>query len=174
MENGQVKVYTASVNEFGINPVLVSNATAEEKAVLQGNDGATHNRLDVEGSKGEGNIKILEAPKPASLSDTETRRWYLDAEAKITDLIDGTKPLEQQAKQAFELRNQFRTQARAAMSNRTAAQSLEITDSNRTWEQIVEKYTAKGFTGDALYQEIIKASTRSRTSINKSLGIFPK
>jgi hypothetical protein len=45
-----VKVYTASVNESGIGLVSVRNATAAEKEVLQGNDGETHNRLDVEGT----------------------------------------------------------------------------------------------------------------------------
>ena len=60
------------------------------------------------------------------------------------------------------------------MSNQAIAQGLEITDPNKTWEQIIEKYMGKGFTGDALYEEIIEASTRSRNAINQSLGIFPK
>jgi hypothetical protein len=55
---------------------------------------------------------ILNPPKPLSLNDTETRRWYLDAEAQIPKLIDRTKPLVQQSKQASALRNQIRTQAR--------------------------------------------------------------
>jgi len=118
-------------------------------------------------------IKVPEAPNPASLSDFSARSWYLDAESKIPDLIDKGQTLEQQARQAASLRNQFRTQARAAMSSREAANMLDLTDPNFTWEQLVDKYTKKGFTGDALYEEIIKASTRSRVTINESLGIYP-
>ena len=113
-------------------------------------------------------------PKSASLSDLDARKWYLEQESKIPEMIDKTKPLEQQARHAFELRNQFRSQARDAMSNRSVAEKLNLTDQNQTWEQIVTKYVRKGFTGDDLYEEIIKASTRSRAIINESLGIYPK
>ena len=41
------------------------------------------------------------------------------------DLIDTTKPLEQQAKQAFELREKYKQQARDMMSDRKSAEYLE-------------------------------------------------
>lgn len=43
-----------------------------------------------------------------------------------------------------------------------------------TWEQVVSKYSGKGKTGDDLYQAIIDASTRSRQSVNESLGLGKK
>ena len=86
-------------------------------------------------------------------------------------MIDTSKPLEQQARQAFDLRNQFRTEARDLMSDRSLAESLYKTDPNMTWEQVVGKYSQEGFSGDSLWQEIINASTRSRTSVNQSLGL---
>ncbi len=110
-------------------------------------------------------------PTLESLSDVEARKWYIEQESKIPDLIDKNLTLEQQARQASELRNQFRTEARELMSDRTLAESLYKTDPNMTWEQIVNKYTNKGFSGDSLWQEIINASTRSRTKVNQSLGI---
>ncbi len=125
-------------------------------------------------TEGAGDFEIPKPPKSASLSDTETRRWYLDAEAKIPDLIDRTKPLEQQAKQAFEFRNQFRTQARNAMTNKAGAEGLFGSRPNMTWEQIVNKYARRGYSGDALYQEIIKASQRSNADVNNLLAVFPK
>ena len=60
------------------------------------------------------------------------------------------------------------------MSNCVKAAKLIGTKPNMTWEQVVKKYTNKGFTGDALYQEIIKAAQRSNPAINRLLGIFPK
>ncbi len=105
------------------------------------------------------------------LSNVEARQWYLDQEANIKNMIDTTKSLEQQAQQAFNLRNQFRTQARELMADRTLAESLYKTDPNMTWNQIINKYTNKGLSGDSLWQEIINASTRSRTSVNQGLGL---
>jgi len=116
----------------------------------------------------------LEVPKPGSLNNFETRRWYLDQEARIPEIIDNSLPLDQQAKQAFEFRNQIRTQAREAMSDRALADELFGTRPNLTWDQVVKKYTDKGFSGDGLYQEIIKAAQRSNDAINKALNVLPK
>ncbi|MPM93519.1 hypothetical protein SDC9_140657 [bioreactor metagenome] len=125
-------------------------------------------------TEGAGETGILNPPKPLSLSDIETRRWYLDAEAQIPDLIDRTKPLEQQARQASALRNEVRTQAREAMTNRELANSLFGSKPNMTWDEVVKKYMDKGFVGDELYQEIMKAALRSNPSVNQYLGVFPK
>ena len=111
------------------------------------------------------------AGKTGTLSNVEARTWYLQQESKIPSMIDKNLSMEQQARQAVDLRNQFRTKARDLMADREFAASLNKTDPNLTWEQAVQKYTGKGFNGDALYQEIINAAQRSRTSVNKSLGI---
>ena len=110
-------------------------------------------------------------PKDGTLSNYEARKWYLDQERKIPDIIDRSKPLIEQAKQAFNLRNQFRTQARELMADRAAAAELYRTDPNMTWEEIVAKYEAKGLTGDAVYEAILESATRSRQSVNESLGL---
>lgn len=86
-------------------------------------------------------------------------------------MIDSSLPLEGQAKQAFELRNKFRTEARELMANRATAESLYKTDKNLTWEQLIDKQKAKGLSGDEIYKEIIASSQRSRKSVNKSLGL---
>ncbi|NLG05980.1 MAG: hypothetical protein GX567_19455, partial [Clostridia bacterium] len=125
-------------------------------------------------TEGAGDAGILNSPKPLSLSDIETRRWYLDAETKIPNLIDRTQPLEQQAMQASALRNQVRTQAREAMTNRELANSLFGLRPNMTWDEVVQKYIDKGYVGDELYQEIIKAALRSNPSVNQYLDVFPK
>ena len=115
--------------------------------------------------KGEGGLE------PGTLSNVDARKWYLEQEAKIPDLIDDSLPLEQQARQAFELRNQYRMQARELMSDRQLAESLYATDPNLTWEQIIQKQIDKGLSGDDIYKAIIESSQRSRTSVNQSLGL---
>jgi hypothetical protein len=43
-----------------------------------------------------------------------------------------------------------------------------------TWEEVVEKYSKLGLTGDELYEEIIRAATRSNPYVNEFLDTFPK
>ncbi len=114
--------------------------------------------------------KVVESGK-YSLSNVEARKWYLEQEAKIPDMIDKSLPLEEQAKQAFNLRNQFRMQARELMADRATVESLYKTDPNLAWEEIVRKQRAKGLEGDDIYKAIIESSQRSRKSVNKSLGL---
>ena len=90
-----------------------------------------------------------------TLSNVDVRKWYL----------------EQQARQSFKLRNQYRTQARALMEDRQLAESLYATNPNLTWEQVIQKQIDKGLSGDDIYKEIIESSQRSRVSVNQSLGL---
>ncbi len=106
-----------------------------------------------------------------SLSNVDARKWYLEQEAKIPDMIDKSLSIEGQAKQAFNLRNKFRTQARELMADRKLAESLYETDPNRTWEEMIQRQIDKGLTDDDIYKEIIASSQRSRKSVNKSLGL---
>lgn len=106
-----------------------------------------------------------------SMSIVDVRKWYLSQEAKIPDLIDASQSLENQAYQAFSLRNEFRTTARELMADRATAESLYITDPNRTWEQMVNKQINNGLIGDDIYRAIINSSQKSRPSVNKSLGL---
>lgn len=110
-------------------------------------------------------------PNLGSLSNVEARKWYLEQESKIKDLINTSLPLEQQAKQAFDLRNQFRTMARELMADRKLAEHLMKTEPNMTWEQIVAKKKNEGYSGDDLWIAIIVSSQKSRPSVNKSLGL---
>ena len=106
-----------------------------------------------------------------SLDNVEARKWYLEQERKIPEQIDRSLPLEEQAKQAFDLRNQYRTRARELMSDRVLAEQLEKLEPNLTWEQIMQKQMDKGLSGDDIYQAIIESSQRSRKSVNKELGL---
>lgn len=114
--------------------------------------------------KGPGNLA-------GTMSNVEARTWYLKQEASIPGLINKDLSLQQQARQAFNLRNQFRTQTREMMSDRELAASLNKTDPNLTWNQVVKKYSGQGLKGDDLWNEIIQSSTRSRQSVNSSLGL---
>ncbi|WP_338802255.1 filamentous hemagglutinin N-terminal domain-containing protein [Pseudomonas sp. RSB 5.4] len=109
--------------------------------------------------------------QPKNLTDREARAWYLSKEAEIPARINSSASLEEQAKQAFDMRNDLRSTARELMSNRTLADSLNKTDPNRTWSEIVDKYSGQGLSGDELWSKIIEKSQSSRTSVNDGLGM---
>jgi hypothetical protein len=115
---------------------------------------------------------IPDNPEPCSLSMYKARVWYLYQESLIGSRLDTSKPLEQQARDACYMRNEYRTRARENMSDRDWAEYLTENDKNKTFEEQVEYYSKKGFIGDALWEEIIKASMRSRNKVNDLFGII--
>ena len=151
------------------NPVLYYDLSGHDLVVNSSNGPETTNTSGVE--KGNSSIDNKSGSGSGTLSNVDARKWYLEQEAKIPDLIDDSLPLEQQARQAFELRNQYRMQVRELMSDRQLAESLYVTDPNLTWEQIIQKQIDKGLSGDDIYKAIIESSQRSRTSINQSLDL---
>ncbi len=131
--------------------------------------GASAGNRDILGAQ-KNEIPIDNIPS-GSLDNVEARKWYLEQERRIPEQIDKSLPLEEQAKQAFDLRNQCRTRARELMSDRALAKQLNQLEPNLSWEQIVQKQIDKGLSGDEIYQAIIESSQRSRKSVNKELGL---
>ena len=72
-----------------------------------------------------------------NMTDVEARKWYLAHDKTIPDLIDKSKSVEEQAKQACEFRNQFRTQARELMADQDKRKQLDISDPNKSFEELV-------------------------------------
>ena len=88
------------------------------------------------------------------------------------------QPLSSQARQAFNLRNQFRIEARELMQDRITADRLVREEANLGWESLLNKIDEKLInrgvfnpTHDQVYEEIINSSQRSRQSVNKALGL---
>jgi len=110
--------------------------------------------------------------KSGSLGARDTRLWYLSQLKQIPNKIDTTLPLEQQARQAFELRNSFKAEARDLMNNRQMADYLDTFEPAKTWEQMIQTAIKKGYKDDAIYQYIVDASQRGNKGINQLLGIM--
>lgn len=106
------------------------------------------------------------------MSDVDVRKWYLANDKTIPDLIDTSLPIEQQARQACELRNTFRTQARNLMADQHKRKELDITDPNKTFEELVaDKMARKNLTKQQAIEDIILTATKTRKSVNKKLGL---
>ena len=57
------------------------------------------------------------------------------------------------------------------MADRELAALLDKIDPNMNWSQIIKKYSDTGLRGDDLWDAMIKSSTKSRQSVNSSLGL---
>lgn len=106
------------------------------------------------------------------LGDKETRVWYKSHDEKIPDLIDRTKPLEEQAKQACKLRNENRTNARNLMADQEKRRELDENQPNKTFEELIDsKMKRKNMTYEEALEDIVKTSTKTNKEVNKSLGL---
>lgn len=106
------------------------------------------------------------------LSDKETRMWYKMHDERIPDLIDRTQPIETQARKACDLRNENRTAARELMKDQAKRKQLDITDPNKTFEQLLShKMHDKGLSYDEAVEDILKTATKTRKSVNKMFGL---
>jgi len=112
-------------------------------------------------------------PRPSSPTNPQARQWYTNQVRQMPSRIDTSQPLQQQAQQSFNMRNQIRTQSRLSMEDRVSAEMLNQARPNLTWEQVVARYQARGFSGDDLWREIIRASQRSNPQVNQFFGIDP-
>lgn len=101
-----------------------------------------------------------------------TRKWYKWHDENIPNLIDKNKSIEGQARQACELRNQYRTQARDLMKDQEARKKLDIKEPCKTFDELVNHKQLKyGLTKDEVYEDIIRSSQTTNKKYDKLSGI---
>lgn len=106
------------------------------------------------------------------LSDRATRKWYKYHDELIPSLIDGSKTLEEQARQACNLRIQYRTQARCLMRNKDARREIEGKYPSKSFEELLEHKKLKyGLTDEDAYRDILRSSQTSNKSFDKKAGV---
>ncbi len=106
------------------------------------------------------------------MPNIDVRKWYIAQNNKIPDMIDKTKSIEEQAKQAFELRNKHKFQARELMKDQEARKYLDEKEPIETFEGLIKrKMKDKGFTREETLKDILKTATKARKKVNKSLGL---
>lgn len=106
------------------------------------------------------------------LSDRDARKWYVAHNKAIPELLDKSKTIEEQARQACDLRNMHKFQARELMVNQNKRSALDISDPIMPFESIIEmKMRDKNMTYDEAVMDVIKTSTKTRKSVNNTLGV---
>ena len=118
-------------------------------------------------------LSVAQVKKYAGkMSNRAVRKWYVYHDKQIPSLIDTSASIEEQARQACELRNLYRTQARELMRDQALRAKLDREEPNVTFEQLVaEKMKSHGFTREQACEYILKSATRTRKSVNEQFGI---
>ncbi len=107
-----------------------------------------------------------------TLSNRQTRLWYKYHDENIPNVIDKTKSIEEQAREACELRNTYRTQARDLMKDQEGRKRLDRDYPNRTFEELLEhKIQDKGLSREQAIEDIYNTATKTNSSVNKLLGL---
>lgn len=100
------------------------------------------------------------------------REWYYANVTDIPNQIDKTKSFEEQVKQAFELRNKYKHEARVAMADEETANLLELKRPAPTFEELLkDKMNRKSMTRKEALEDIFKTASKTNADVNKEFGL---
>ncbi|SHI90424.1 phage putative head morphogenesis protein, SPP1 gp7 family [Clostridium amylolyticum] len=105
-------------------------------------------------------------------SNLLTRKWYKWHDENIPNLIDTSKTIQEQARQAHELRNTYRIQARDLMKDQEERKNLDTKHPNPSFEELIEHKKLKyGLSNEEAYVDIIRSSQTTNKKYDKIAGI---
>ncbi|WP_311194221.1 hypothetical protein [Selenomonas noxia] len=107
------------------------------------------------------------------LDNKTVREWYIYQSDWIHAQISTELPIEERARQAFELRNQYRRQARDLMADQELRRKLDREDPVWTWEALIAHKMQKrpGISREDAVRSIYESAVRSRRSVNEKFGL---
>lgn len=106
------------------------------------------------------------------LGNKEVRLWYKHHDESILNLIDTSRLPEQQARQACDLRNTFKYEARELMKNQELRKQLDKNEPYKTFEELVtHKREVYGLSGDDIYKDILRSSGTTNKGYDKKAGV---
>ena len=106
------------------------------------------------------------------LNDRTVRKWYKYHDEQIPNLIDKTKTIEEQARQACDLRNKHRTQARDLMRNQETRKQVDLNRPNKTFDELLQyKINEKGMNREAAIIDILATATKTNKEVNTTFGL---
>lgn len=133
----------------------------------------------VDKSGGSGIIKVDKNKlseyirKPIIKTDNQhIREWYYANVSDIPNQIDKTKPFEEQVKQAFELRNKYKHEARVNMADEETANLLELKRPAPTFEKLLrDKMKRKSMSKEEALRDILETASKTNSNVNKEFGL---
>lgn len=105
------------------------------------------------------------------MSSRDVRKWYDAHDKKIYEHIGTSRPIEEQAKQAHMLRNQYKFQARELMEDQEARKGLDRDFPLHDFSYYFEKYSQMYDNEEDVYKAIVNSSMRPNKEVNKKFGL---
>ena len=106
------------------------------------------------------------------LDNKTVREWYIYQSDWIHSQISTELPIEERARQAFQLRNKYRRQARDLMADQELRERLDREKPMREWESIVaDKMRRKGMSRQEAVEDIYRTAIKSNEGVNKKFGL---
>jgi RHS repeat-associated protein len=122
---------------------------------------------------GVGKAGYNAAKRMGTLSNIEARLYYNSKLPVLSKAIERWKgqglALQTVSEKASSLRNTLKLRTRNLMVDQATAQSLPPI---RSYQYYLDKYTAEGLSGDALYNRIIKGTLTPNPGVNANFGIW--
>lgn len=114
--------------------------------------------------------KILTTGKNSSnikLDNKTVRSAYKNCVNSIKKSINKNLPLEQQARQAFSLRNTYRSRARDLMEDTKTRKQLDVKRPNKTFDELLkDKMKRKKLTREEALRDIIETSSKTNKDVD--------
>jgi len=106
-------------------------------------------------------------PRNIMFDNKKVRKKYIESVSNIPNLLDKTKDLQEQAIQAFDLRNTYRTNARNAMKDQETRSLLDKARPNPTFEEMLRhKMLDKGLSHEDALRDIILSATTTNKRVD--------
>ena len=100
------------------------------------------------------------------------REWYYEKVRDIPSKIDVSQTIENRARQAFDLRNCYKHEARMAMSDKKTLERLEKKRPLKTFEELVrDKMKRKMLSREEAVIDILVTATKTSEDVNKEFGL---
>ena len=111
--------------------------------------------------------------KKITSSDNQSiREWYVANVNDIPNQLDESEKMEDQARQAFQLRNKFKREARIAMSDEKTADLLERLYPIPSFEELVQKkMLEKRMSRADAVADILATSSKTNIIVNEKFGL---
>lgn len=101
------------------------------------------------------------------LSNKEVRKAYKEKVAGIYGEINHNATLEEQAREAFIKRNEYRSNARALMADTEARKTLDKERPNKSFDELVnDKMKRKGLTREEAVRDVLETATKTNKSVD--------
>lgn len=103
-------------------------------------------------------------------SNEDIREWYYVNIHDIPNKIDYSLPLEKQAEQACNIRNQIKVEAREAMKDKKIAAKLNTDEKPKTLEQLIDsKMYRYQMTREEALKDVIRSASITREAVDKEM-----